>query len=282
MAAPRDARPERTAPAERFYNAGEASRYAQNARMAQIQTHLAQRAVHLLGLPEKSGGALILDLGCGTGYSGRAIERGGNFWVGLDVSADMLGASRRAGKLCDQLCHDMGDGLPFRRRMFDGAISISAVQWLCVSTQSHHRPAERLDAFFRGLRRCLRPGARAVLQLYPEDPSQLEQVRAAAIAADFGGALVADFPTSEAAKKFFLVLCAPQVAVEPRRAAPAEQADARRRGRGGGGGRGAGRGRGRGEPLRAGRVRKEAGRKDVWGGSKRGGRPLGGGRGRRA
>lgn len=32
------------------------------------------------------------------------------------------------GDLC---LHDLGDGLPFRPGTFDGAISISAVQWLC-------------------------------------------------------------------------------------------------------------------------------------------------------
>ena len=37
------------------------------------------------------------------------------------------------GDLCH---HDLGDGLPFRPGMFDGAISISAVQWLCNAVSS--------------------------------------------------------------------------------------------------------------------------------------------------
>ena len=37
------------------------------------------------------------------------------------------------GDLCH---HDLGDGLPFRPGMFDGAISISAVQWLCNAVRS--------------------------------------------------------------------------------------------------------------------------------------------------
>lgn len=32
------------------------------------------------------------------------------------------------GDLC---LHDMGQGLPLRAGVFDGAISISAIQWLC-------------------------------------------------------------------------------------------------------------------------------------------------------
>ncbi|KAJ1638397.1 S-adenosyl-L-methionine-dependent methyltransferase, partial [Pavlovales sp. CCMP2436] len=201
-----DVRPERSAPAENFYSANEAARYTQNARMRTIQTHLAQRALHLLGLPAR--GALILDLGCGTGYSGRVVEKHGHFWVGLDVSADMLEESRQEGRPCDQLCHDMGTGLPFRRRIFDGVISISAVQWLCVATKPEHNPERRLQNFFRGLKRVLVPGGRAALQVYPEDAEQMELIRQAALGQDFGGVFVADFPTSENSKKFFLLLYA--------------------------------------------------------------------------
>merc|ERR1711941_116687 len=103
--------------------------------------------------------------------------------------------------------------LPFRRGMFDGAISISAVQWLCVATKSGHEPEGRLRAFFKGLRRCLRPGANAVLQFYPEDPAQMELVRQAAMECQFSGSVVTDYPLSEAAKKFFLVVTAPKQGV---------------------------------------------------------------------
>merc|ERR1712061_633744 len=96
-----------------------------------------------------------------------------------------------------------------RHGMFNGAISISAVQWLCVATSPGHDPEKRLRTFMRGLRHSLRPGARAVLQFYPENPSHMEMVRSAALDSHFTGALVTDYPVSEAAKKFFLVLSAP-------------------------------------------------------------------------
>jgi len=34
--------------------------------------------------------ALILDIGCGSGLSGEAIEEAGHVWVGCDISRDML------------------------------------------------------------------------------------------------------------------------------------------------------------------------------------------------
>lgn len=71
-------------------------------------------------------------------------------WVGFDISPAMLevAADREAeGDLC---LHDMGHGMPIRPGTFDGAISISALQWLCNADRSSHDP------------RC---GGRALLRL---------------------------------------------------------------------------------------------------------------------
>ena len=62
----------------------------------------------------------------------------------------------------DVLLSDMGHGLPLRPASFDGAISISAVQWLCHAAQ----PELACRRFFEALRRCLKPKAAAVSQVY--------------------------------------------------------------------------------------------------------------------
>ena len=38
------------------------------------------------------------------------------------------------------MLHDMGQGLSFRTGIFDGVISISAVQWLCYSNSKGENP----------------------------------------------------------------------------------------------------------------------------------------------
>jgi len=108
----------------------------------------------------------------------------------------------------DLIHHDMGCGLPFRQGTFDGAVSISAIQWLCYSDRNEYQPRQRLLAFFQSLYKCLRRGARAVLQFYPQDGDQLQLITASAMRAGFGGGLVVDFPHSSKAKKYFLVLLA--------------------------------------------------------------------------
>mmetsp|Transcript_72268 Transcript_72268/g.83949 ORF Transcript_72268/g.83949 Transcript_72268/m.83949 type:complete len:381 (-) Transcript_72268:71-1213(-) len=105
---------------------------------------------------------------------------------------------------------DMGEGVPFRPGVFDGVISISAVQWLCYMDRKDHIPQKRLKALFQSLYNSLRRGARAVLQFYPEDARQMNMITQAAMKCGFGGGMVIDFPHSTKAKKFFLVLYAGQ------------------------------------------------------------------------
>jgi 18S rRNA (guanine1575-N7)-methyltransferase len=128
-------------------------------------------------------------------------------WIGCDISSAMLDVAVERGIEDGDVClGDMGDGLPYRDGAFDGAISISAVQWLCNANASHETPWRRIRAFFTSLYRCLARGARAVLQMYPQNTDQAEMLVQAAMKAGFTGGLVVDYPHSTRAKKYFLVL----------------------------------------------------------------------------
>lgn len=284
MSLSRGARPERTAAAEAFYDPAEASKYEASARMGKTQRHLAERALHLLDICQP--GAMLLDLGCGTGFSGAPLERAGHVWIGLDVSEGMLKAARVPTRRRDVLCADIGAPLWIRKRIVDGAVSISAVQWLCHATKAGHDPAKRVRQFFRGLKAVLVPGARAVLQVYPEQQSDMMLLRDKAVEAGFTGSLVVDYPRSERSKKLFLVLIAPAAA--PPAAAAKPGGGARQRGGGKGvrrapalgGGRGGvakgkgRRGEGRGGGGRGGGGSGDARRRPKGQNVERGDRPL--------
>nr|CAI5862775.1 unnamed protein product [Callosobruchus analis] len=173
-------RPEHLAPPEIYYNEDEAKKYSQNTRIIDIQFQMSERAVELLVLPEDTS-CYLLDIGCGSGLSGSTLDDQGHFWIGMDISKAMLGT-------------------------FDGAISISALQWLCNADKKHHNPVKRLYQFFSTLYACLSRVARAVLQFYPENGDQMELITAQAMKAGFYGGIVVDYPNSTKAKKFFLVL----------------------------------------------------------------------------
>ncbi len=136
---------------------------------------MSERALELLALPEDTP-AFILDIGCGSGLSGECLTENGLCWIGVDISKSMLGElyflcrnndyvilnyapflaiAKEREVEGDVMNVDMGDGLPFRPGSFDGAISISALQWLCNADKAHHRPAKRLSKFFSTLYACL-------------------------------------------------------------------------------------------------------------------------------
>ena len=199
-------RPEGSAAPDVFYDAAEARKYDQSSRMNTIQTEITNRAIEMLALPADRP-SYILDIGCGSGLSGEVLEQHGHYWVGCDVSKDMLGVAReRDSSTGDLVEHDSGLGMPFRPGSFDGIISISAIQWLCYASSKDQDPRMRLNRFFSSLYSILKRDGKAVLQFYPENPEQAVLIAQAASRVGFAGGIVTDYPNSSRAKKIYLCL----------------------------------------------------------------------------
>lgn len=201
-------RPENVAPPEEFYNDDEASKYAKSSRMATMQRDLAERCLELLAFPNDGTPQLLLDIGTGTAISGEVLSRHGHHWVGADISRPMLLSALDKEVEGDLLQADAGLGIAMRMGTLDGAISVSAIQWLCCAGQSDQTPFKRLNAFFTALYSALRHSARAALQFYPESSHQIDMISDAAMRAGFSGGLLVDYPNSTKAKKYYLVLTA--------------------------------------------------------------------------
>ncbi|KYM99330.1 PREDICTED: probable 18S rRNA (guanine-N(7))-methyltransferase [Cyphomyrmex costatus] len=208
-------RPELMAPPEVYYDETEAKKYTQSSRMIEIQEQMSERAIELLLLPEDKS-CLLLDIGCGSGLSGSVLEDQGHVWMGVDISSAMLKVAIERETDGDLILGDIGQGLPFKAGTFDGAVSISALQWLCYASKASHNPTKRLYRFFSTLYACLTRSARAVLQFYPENSKQVELIVTQATKAGFFGGVVVDFPNSTKAKKMFLVLMTGGAAALPK------------------------------------------------------------------
>jgi 18S rRNA (guanine1575-N7)-methyltransferase len=204
-------RPELSGPAHEYYKDVVAASYARNSRNADIQAKMTERAMELLALSGDEGVQMILDLGCGSGLSSEIVNELGHVFIGCDISQAMLEEAklREVDDGGDLILSDMGLGGAgmFRPGVFDGCISISALQWL-LSAEGHVEPVKKLKKLFGDLHRVLRTGARAVFQFYPSSPDQIELITACAMRAGFGGGLVVDNPNSTRAKKHYLVLSA--------------------------------------------------------------------------
>ncbi|KAF7969284.1 hypothetical protein HWV62_27819 [Athelia sp. TMB] len=200
-------RPELQAPPEIYYGDTEAKKYTQNTRNRQIQADMTYRALELLNLPPEES-AFLLDIGCGSGLSGEILDEEGYVWTGVDIAPSMLEVALEREVEGDLFLQDIGQGFGFRPGSFDGAISISVLQWLLNAETSHptSSPPHRLSRFFTTLHSSLRNPSRAVFQFYPSDDDQIQLITSTAQKAGFGGGIVVDYPNSKKARKVFLVL----------------------------------------------------------------------------
>ena len=207
--------PDSTTAADTHYDVKEAARYTQ--RNALLQHELASSCLDLFTwrAGEALQSRLLLDLGCGSGLSAASIEAAGHTWVGVDVAREMLllaaGARGGAGAALsnrgpplDAHTHDYASGpgarcggliqgdmasLPLRSRaIFDGAISVSTLQWLCEGRGAGGKggidggggAGERVGAlkrFFGRLRLTLKHDACAVFQWYPTSAQALQALQ---------------------------------------------------------------------------------------------------------
>jgi SAM-dependent methyltransferase len=94
------------------------------------------------------GGAVCLDVACGTGLAGQAIAGAGYRAVGVDISADQL---RFAGRRLAAVVRADACRLPLRDQAFGVAVGMF-----------FHTDVADFAAVVREVARCLRPGGRFI------------------------------------------------------------------------------------------------------------------------
>lgn len=192
--------PEFTKPAELYYDEKGSEKYHQNSRITKIQSEMTERAIDLLEIDDDS--PLVLDIGCGSGLSGKVLAEKSYVWVGIDVSPEMLKIASSSTPSGGLACLDIGNALPFKDESFDYAISISTIQWLFHSFQKDHVPQKRIRSFFRSLYRSIKK--RAVIQFYCSG-KQIEVLKTEAVRAGFTGGLVTDSQSTKSCKNFLVL-----------------------------------------------------------------------------
>jgi 18S rRNA (guanine1575-N7)-methyltransferase len=206
-------RPEKSKKAELHYDDREAERYTTVGTAIGVQKDLTLRAMALLKAHQPQV-SVLLDLGCGSGLSsvpdsplahgnenlspGKPVS---SAWIGADISPSMLHLASQQRECCGRIVlSDMAQGVCLRPGCLDGAISISALQWLCV----HQTPQKAMDTLFSSLWRSLCNGCGAVFQVYLENDEQGELLLVSAQRNGFHAGLFIDFPHVNSSKKQFL------------------------------------------------------------------------------
>ena len=193
-----------------FYFGEKAEFYAKSKWMARNQMKSTRRALELLedsrigGLLEKSPeNTLVMDLGCGSGFSTHILESNGFHTIGLDNSFDMLvnnlekSAPHKRNLVCGLI-----EALPFRNNTFDCMISISAFNFILENVLPREKK-KRLIEVTQKLFETLNNSGRSVIEFYPnkEDiPLYLESLKKG-----FEGGMVVDHPNLRKEQKFLIL-----------------------------------------------------------------------------
>ncbi|TFG17006.1 MAG: class I SAM-dependent methyltransferase [Promethearchaeota archaeon] len=193
-----------------FYFGEKADFYAKSKWMERNQIKSTARALALLEdsrmggeLSKSSEHLLVLDLGCGTGFSSHIIESAGFHMIGLDNSFDMLekhiekSAPNKRNLVCGMI-----EALPFRKNTFNVMISISAFNFI-LDKKLQIDKKRVLNEVANLIYEILEPNGRVVIEFYPKKvdiPLYMETLKQY-----FEGGLIIDNPNQRKEQKFLIL-----------------------------------------------------------------------------
>jgi len=183
-----------------YYQKDNLANYARSKSMMKIQERITIRALELLDLKDNS---LILDLGCGPGFSSIYLNEIGHFIVALDIISEFL--SFYDLNELNPIQADMSH-LPFKANCFDAIISISALQWIFRDI-GDSKMRYNIENLAKMIELVLKPNSMAVFQFYPKNDLNMKEI--GKIISDnttLEGNFIIDNPNSPKRRKIFLFL----------------------------------------------------------------------------
>lgn len=139
----------------------------EKAAIRKTQIQMAQRILQELDLKKDS---LVLDTGCGSGFSMESSLAVTEKVFGFDISQELLLVAKRKG--IKNLVRADFESIPFRENVFDAIISVSAIQWF--NPKDEHDVKDHYSLIAKGFFRLLKSGGKAGLQFYPATEREWE------------------------------------------------------------------------------------------------------------
>ena len=175
--------------------------YAKSKSIIRTQRKITLRALELLEL--KRDRCLILDAGCGPGFVAFYLEELGHKTIALDIILNFLKFYdiKVLNPILADMCYP-----PFKPKMFDAIISVSALQWISKNLNNEKMNSNLINLFI-SFYTILKPNGRAVFQFYPKNKNTLDKIgELISKNTSFDGNFVIDNPNSPKKRKIYLVL----------------------------------------------------------------------------
>ena len=153
---------------------------------------------------------LILDLGCGTGFSSEVLAENGFRVIGVEILKDMILKARQRKKNYDKqldieyILSDI-NYLPFRTNSIDHIISISAYNFITHPLTILKEKGILLSQTARYLNEILKNYGRFVLEFYPIDEEELSLFKSSFTNNGFNGFMIKQHPNQKSGQTFLLL-----------------------------------------------------------------------------
>ncbi|MHA1250735.1 MAG: class I SAM-dependent methyltransferase [Promethearchaeota archaeon] len=183
-----------------YFKGEELIRYAKSKSIMRIQEKITYRAIELIE-PKKNW--LFLDAGAGPGFSSIVLNELGYKVVALDIIPEFLYYYKfnEINPIIADMCN-----LPFRDNVFDGLISISALQWIYRNINDNSM-RNKLKRLFKSLEKIFKPNSRLVFQFYPKNDIIMREIgKIITDNTSFKGNYLIDNPNNPVKRKIFLIL----------------------------------------------------------------------------
>ena len=150
---------------------------------------------------------IILDLGCGTGFSSEILVTNEYRVVGVDIQNDMIKFANQKRKLLKNLELILADinYLPLKNNSVDHIISISAYNFIIHNSHSLREKRKTLNNTAKYLNKLLKKKGRVIIELYPESDEELDLFTLSFTKNGFKGFKIKDNPKQKSGQTFLIL-----------------------------------------------------------------------------
>ena len=154
--------------------------------------------------------SLVLDLGCGTGFSSEILVENGFTVIGVDILPDMLLKAREKKKNLKYKRYLMMiladiNFLPIRANKIDNIISISAYNFIIHGKENYGEKVKLLNDTAKYLSKILKRDGRIIIEFYPKDDQELTIFNNSFTKNGFEGFMVKSNPKQKSGQTFLLL-----------------------------------------------------------------------------
>lgn len=153
---------------------------------------------------------LILDLGCGTGFSTEIFLEDGFRVIGIDILIDMLSKAKDKKKeLTNQknLEYILADinHIPLKNNSIDHIVSVSAYNFITYNKTDSNEKIKTINSTATYLNTILKTNGRIVIEFYPQNDEELKLFSSSFINNGFKGYIIKQNPNQKGGQTFLLL-----------------------------------------------------------------------------